>query len=274
LDKLIHAIEIRSTWNYSSLCTRIDRACVIDGNYLLTDAFRRALKNLHPPAHGYYFDPSGANGIPAFMFGKDFQLANETPIVPDDYEEEPEQKSDGDSHVVPPVVQIISHVSVFRLRYSLDTSTDERRQLAIDWEREVFRYLSEEYQSTLIDLFVSTSTAITDSIEKKAHEEGILLSVMLLIFFVLVCIFCSLQGNMLTSLGLLPLFGIISMALSTGATFGLLSICRVQIIEPMAFLVFLVASKIERKGMFIRLFSFVQFSKRCVVRLSAANIIE
>lgn len=220
---------------------------MIDGNYLLTDAFRQALKNLHPPKHGYFFDRSGANGIPAFMFGKHFQVINETPLV-SDYEEEPEDKTDGDAQIepveAPPVRQIISNVSVFRLRYSLNTSTDERRQLAIEWEREVFRYLNEEYQSTLIDLFVSTSTAITDSIEKKAHEEGILMSIMLLIFFVLFCIFSSIQGNALTSLGLLPLFGLISITLSTGATFGLLSLCRVQIIEPMAFLVFLVASKI------------------------------
>ncbi|CAF4435477.1 unnamed protein product, partial [Adineta steineri] len=39
----------------------------------------------------------------------------------------------------------------------------------------------------------------------------------------------------------LPICGLFSIALSTGATFGILSLFRIQIIEPMALLVFIIA---------------------------------
>jgi len=119
------------------------------------------------------------------------------------------------------------------------------QQLAIQWERETLRYLNEEYQSTLIDLFPSTSIAIADTITKKAHEEGLYMSLMILIFLILYYLFLSIQGNFHTSVGYLPFCGIISIGLSTGATFGLLTLFRIQIIEPMALLVFVVIRKLR-----------------------------
>jgi hypothetical protein len=232
-------------YNYSSLCTKMNHACLIDGNYILTEKFRGDLSNLSPPKNEYYTDSSGANGIPAFMFGKNIQFRNATPVVADyDDGEEHELHEEMITTTAMPLEKIISYVPLFRLRYALNTSTSELRQLAISWEREVLRYLNEEYQSTIIDLLPSTSTAITDTIAKKAHDEGIYMTLMILIFFILVCIFLSGQGNFHTSVSYLPLCGIISIALSTGATFGLLSLFRIQIIEPMALLVFIISSKL------------------------------
>jgi hypothetical protein len=221
----------------------MNHACIIDGNYILTENFRRDIFNLHPPKDGYYFDPSG-NGIPDFMFGKNYQLTNATPIISDyDDGEDHEEHVSSTSTVGTPLEKIISYVPLLRLRYSLNVSTPEMRQLAIEWEREMLRYLNNEYESSLIDIFPSTSTAITDVVMKKAHQEGLYLSLMILIFFILFCLSVSIQGNFHTSVGYLPICGIISIALSTGATFGLLAIFRVQIIEPMALLVFIVVSK-------------------------------
>ena len=223
---------------------------MIDGNYILTETFRQGISNLSPPQNGYYMDASGANGIPEFMFGKHYQVINATPIV-SDYDEEIEEKSPDELlttipvSIETPVIQIISHVPLFRLRYSLKSSTPEWRQLAIEWEREALRYLNEKYHSNLIELSASTSTAIPDIIAKKSHEEGIYLLCTLLLFFSLVFLLCSLQGNRLTSLGLLPLCVLISILLSTGATFGLLTMCQVQIIEPMALIVLAVAGQYQ-----------------------------
>jgi hypothetical protein len=172
------------------------------------------------------------------MFGKDYQVINITQTNTD-YEE-----NDDSTEITEATLEtIISHVSLFRLRYSLNTSTIEMRQLAIQWEREVLKYLNEEYQSTLIDLFPLISTAITDTITKKAHEEGLYMGLMLLIFLIFYYLFLTIQGNFHTSVGYLPFCGIISIGLSTGATFGFLSLFRIQIIEPMAILVFIVTSK-------------------------------
>jgi hypothetical protein len=253
LDKLIQSIRINNTitYDYPSLCIRVDHACIIDGNYMLTEQFRQAISNLHPPAPpGYYFDPSsGANGVPSFMFGKNYHVTNATPIV-SDYDDSEENKENVQSSPTTetPLEKIISYAPLLRLRYSLNVSTPEMHQLAIEWERKVLRYLNEEYESLLIDIFPSTSTAIPDVITKKAHEEGLYMSVMILIFVILFCLLISIQGNFHTSVGYLPICGIISIALSTGATFGLLAIFRVQIIEPMALLVFIVASKLSMKN--------------------------
>jgi hypothetical protein len=232
-------------YNYSSLCIKVNRVCIIDGNYILTEKFRGNMLNLHPPKSGYYSDTSsGANGIPGFMFGKNYHLINATPFTSDyDEDEEDGEHDNMKSTTEIPLEEIISYVPLFRLRYSLNTSTPEMRQLAIRWEREALRYINENYQSLLIDILPSTSTAITDTIANKAHEEGLYMSLMILIFFILSWFFLSIQGNSHTSVGYLPLCGIISIGLSTGATFGLLSLFRIQIIEPMAFLVFIVASK-------------------------------
>jgi hypothetical protein len=70
------------------------------------------------------------------------------------------------------------------------------------------------------------------------------MSLMILIFFVLYYFVLTIQGNSHTSVGYLPLCGILSIGLSTGATFGLLSLFQIQIIEPMALLVFIMISKL------------------------------
>lgn len=249
MDKLIQSIRIHNTdkSDYPSLCIKINHACMIDGNYILSETFRQDILNLHPPKNEYYFDSSGSNGIPSFMFGKNYHLTNATPIISDyDDGEDNEEHLNSTLSVNTSLEKIISYVPLFRLRYSLNISTPEMRQLAIEWEREVLRYLNKEYKSLLIDLFPSTSTAITDVIMKKAHEEGLYMSFMILIFFILFCLFISIQGNFHTSVGYLPICGIISIALSTGATFGLLALFHVQIIEPMALLVLIVTSKLRR----------------------------
>jgi hypothetical protein len=120
------------------------------------------------------------------------------------------------------------------------------RYLSINWEREVLRYLNERFQSTLINLSVSASTSIADTVSKQAHHEGPFMTIILLIFFIFVCFFISIQGNFHTSVGYLSLCGIIGLALSSGATFGLLSVIGIQIIEPMAILVFIIASKFKK----------------------------
>jgi hypothetical protein len=185
------------------------------------------------------------------MFGKGYLLTNATSVVADyDEEEEEEEEEDGKvaakystSTAVAPLEQIISYVPLFRLRYSLSTSTPEKRQLAMLWEREALRYLTYEYESKLIDILPSTSKAIPDTIVQKAHDEGLYMSLMILVFLFLVCVFLTIQGNRHTSVAYLPFFGMISIALSTGATFGVLSLCGIHVIEPMALLVFIVASK-------------------------------
>ncbi|CAF3683305.1 unnamed protein product [Adineta steineri] len=250
LDQLLQSIRIpyekdSLEYTYPLLCTKMNHACAIDGNYILTDEFREKLSHLALPENGYYVHlPSGANGIPAFMFGKDYNLTNRKPIT-DDYEDEDEQENDKHTtakiNIEQPLEKIISYVPVLRLRYTLNTSTPDMYQLAIRWEREALRFLNEEYKSMLIDILPSTSTAIKDTIMKKAHDEGLYMSLVIVIFFILVCFFLSIQGNTHTSVGYLPICGLFSIALSTGATFGILSLFRIQIIEPMALLVFIIA---------------------------------
>ncbi|CAF1623202.1 unnamed protein product [Rotaria magnacalcarata] len=253
LDQQLQSILINDTknnveHNYSSLCTKMNSACIVDGNYVLSRKFREEMFHLHPPKYGYYMDTSGANGVPGFMFGKKYGYADRAPVVSDDSdyndvdEEAQQHELENSTKIVSPSTErIIVYVPLFRIRYSLNSSTPEIRKLAIDWERKALSYLNGEYKSKLIDVFPSTSTAISDAITKTAHEEGIYITFMFLIFFVLLCIFLSIQGNVYTSVGYLPLCGIISICLSTGATFGLLSVCRIKIIEPMALLIFIVA---------------------------------
>ena len=103
--------------------------------------------------------------------------------------------------------------------------------------------MNEKFQSSLIHISPSTSTAITDIVGKQARDEGPLMTIMLLIFFIFVGFFISIEGNFHTSVGYLSLCGVINLALASGATFGLLSVLRFEIIEPMALIVFAVASK-------------------------------
>lgn len=244
LNEQIQSMKINHSigYNYSSLCIKINHACIVDGNYILTDRFRQDLSHLLPPKNDYYIDTTGANGIPGFMFGKKIQLINVTQ-TPSDYEDDEEEQKDADVVIEPTVESVISYVSRLRLRYSLNTSTPEMLRLSKQWEYEVYRYLTEEYQSELIDLFPSISTVMTETITKKAHAEGIYMLSMVLIFFILYHLFLSVQGNSHTSVGYLPFFGMISIALSTGATFGILSLLRIPIIEPMALLVFVIVRK-------------------------------
>lgn len=265
LDEQIQSITIDGkthsvTHKYSTLCTRINDICIIDGNYVLTNKFREEMVFLRPPKHGYYMESSGANGIPEFMFGKNYQVVERTYTPPDYQEDEQEEAETGtETHTEDPehfssttafetqLEKVISYVPLFRLRYSLSSFTAERRQLSVDWERKVFTFLSRNYKSKIIDVYVSTSTAIYDSITKEAHGEGAYMLLMFTAFFILLCLFISIQGNLHTSVSYLPVFGVISICLSTGATFGLISIFRVKVVEPMTLLVFIIASKLDTK---------------------------
>lgn len=239
-------------YNYSSLCLKMNHACVIDGSYLLTDQFRRNLSNLAPPKNGYYIDNTGANGLPDFMFGKDYQLTNVTPVESDYVDPEENDEDDSRQIIETPLEKIISYAPLLRIRYSLNVTTIEMKQLAIQWERELLEYLNNQYQSLLIDLFPSTSVAITDTVAKQSHQEGLYMTLMIGIFFICYYFFLIIQGNSHTSVGYLPICGMISIGLSTGATFGILTLFRIQIIEPMALLVFVVISKLNKKISFTR----------------------
>ena len=251
MDKQIRSIQIDNAsnsrkYNYSLLCTKVNHACMVDGNYILSDRFRETMSHLPLPKNGYYFDWSGAYGIPGFMFGNGYRTTHES--VPSYYEyESSEEQDDLAIATEKSLEEIISYVPLLRLRYSLNISTSEMRQLAIKWERATMRYLIEEHHSELIIVLPFTSTAIADSITKKAHEEGLYMSLMMLIFFILVTFFLSIQGNIHTSVGYLPLCGIISTGLSTGATSGLLALFNIPIIEPMFVLLFLVLGKFKQR---------------------------
>jgi hypothetical protein len=254
LDQQIQSIKINNSnnslqYNFSSLCAKINHACVIDGNYLLSNKFRQDALRLPYIPSGIYFDSlTGANGISSFIFGKDHKISNVT--APDvDYEEEEEEaEEDGDStKKQTSLTEIVSYVPIFRLRYTLNVSNDEMRHLSIHWEREVLHYLNEKFQSSSVSLSVSASTAIQDVVSKQARDEGPFMAIMVLVFLIFVCFFTSIQGNFHTSVAYLSLCGIISLALSSGATFGFLSLIKIQIIEPMALLVFIVTSKFENR---------------------------
>jgi hypothetical protein len=221
---------------------------VIDGNYLLSDIFRRDAANLAFKPSGIYVDSfTGANGISSFIFGKNYQVINIT-LPENDYTDGENDETDvSETTTEAPLKEIISYVPLFRLRYSLNISTDEMRSLAMTWERESLRFLNEKFQSKLIILSASSSTAISDAVSKQARDEGVYMTIMLLIFFALVCLSISIEGNFHTSIGYLSLCGIISFTLSSGATFGILSVVRIEIIEPMALIVLVVASKFQFK---------------------------
>jgi hypothetical protein len=224
---------------------------MIDGNYLLSNKFRQdALKLPYIPS-GIYFDSmTGANGIGSFIFGKDYQVINITSPEEDyDEDEDDDDTEDLTTTKVPSTIEIVSYVPIFRLRYALNVSNDELRHLSMHWEREVLRYLNEKFLSTLIDFSASTSTAISDTVGKQARDEGPFIAIMLLIFFICAGFFISIEGNFHTSVGYLSLCGVINLALSSGATFGLLTVLKFQIIEPMALIVFVIASKFEYENM-------------------------
>ena len=227
------------------MCAILNHACAIEGNYLLSNKFREDALHLKYIPNGIYIDSStGANGISSFIFGKTYQVINATaPEVDYQDDEEKEEEEEADAVSTPAIsTEIISYVPVFRLRYSLNISNDQMRSLSVNWEKEVLRYLNEKFQSMLITISASTSTAITDTISKQAQNESPFMAIMLLIFFIFVCFFISIQGSSHTSVGYLSICGIISLTLSSGATFGLLAVCRIAIIEPMALIVFVIAS--------------------------------
>ncbi|CAF1964308.1 unnamed protein product [Rotaria magnacalcarata] len=245
LDQQIQSIRITISntsfqYNYSSLCAIMNHACIVDGNYLLSDRFRQDFAYIKYESSEIYFDTAtGANGIAPFIFSRNYQTINAT--SPDsDYVDESEGTND-EATTEASLTEIISYVPLFRLRYSLNITTDETRRLSAAWENEAINYLNEKFQSRLISVAVSSSTAISDTVSKQASDEGPFIAIMLLIFFIFVCFFISVQGTFHTSVGYLSACGIISLILSSGATFGLLSLLRVQIMEPMALIVFVIA---------------------------------
>lgn len=238
LNDRIQSYQIEER-NYSSLCARFHRACMIDGNYLLSKMFRNQIEQLPYPSRGIYTDSTdGANGISSFIFGKDFRVINVTEEEPD-YEDEEEEPMKSTS--APRMKEIVSYVRLFRLRYALDVSTDELRRLAMAWERGVLKMLNEDFHSDLIEFSASTSTAISDLVSGLARKEGVFIGILFLIFFILICLFVSFQGDIHTSVGFLSLFGICNFFLSSGTTFGLLTLMKVEILEPMALIVFVIA---------------------------------
>ncbi|CAF3642209.1 unnamed protein product [Rotaria sordida] len=235
LDHQIQSFQIKNSdntmkYNYSMLCAMMNRACLIDGNYLLSDRFRQDALYLKYKSDEIYIDSAtGANGISSFIFGKNHQIINVTSPESDYVDEEEEEKENLDLTTPPSLTEIISYVPIFRLRYSLNITTNEFHYLSTKWENEILHYLNEKFQSNLTYLSVSSSTAISDTVSKHARDEGPFTAIMLI------------QGNFHTSVGYLSLFGIISFILSSGATFGLISIFKIQIIEPMSLVVFAVA---------------------------------
>ncbi|CAF0973436.1 unnamed protein product [Adineta ricciae] len=251
LDRHIQSVRINNSknslqYNFSALCAVINHACVVDGNYLLSDKFRQDALLLPHIKSGIYFDSlTGANGLSSFIFSKDYKILNTT-VPEEDYVDEEEEEEEEDGEKVPEpkpaqFIEVVSYVPLFRIRYSLNISTDAMRSLALQWEREVLRYLNEKFHSSLIHISPSTSTAISDIVGKQARDEGPFMTIMLLIFFIFVGFFISIQGNSHTSVGYLSLCGVINLALASGATFGLLAVFKLQIIEPMALIVFAVA---------------------------------
>ena len=220
---------------------------MIDGNYLLSKKFRQEALRLPYLSTGIYIDSTdGANGIASFIFGKNYRTANvSAPEVDyeDDEEDEEGEESRSKTTTPAPMTEIVSYVPLFRLRYALNVSTKEMHQLAVRWEREVLRSLTEDYRTDLLEISASTSTAISDLVSQQAREEGTFLVILFSVFFLFVCASISLQGNARTSVGYLSLCGIVSFVFSSGATFGLLAVLRLSIIEPMALLLFVVASK-------------------------------
>ena len=115
------------------------------------------------------------------------------------------------------------------------------------WEKAVSRYLIEEFHSELISVSFTTSTSISDIVTKQARDEGPFMTIILFMFFIFVCFSISIQGNFYTSVGYLPIGGIISLILSSGATFGLLSIMKIQIVEPLALMIVVLAGNFHKK---------------------------
>ena len=224
LDKQIQSFELNNSvrYTYSSLCIKMNHVCVIDGNYILTDRFHQDLPFLRVPKDGLFIDAvTSSNGVLGFLFGKTYQIINATDSTLD-YEDHEEQ-----SEITPvKIEEIISHASLLRLRYTLNISTEQMKQHALEWERQILKYLTEDYQSNLIEIYPSTSTALPDMIKKTSEDEGVYLALMILVFMIVYHIVVSFQGNSHTSIGYLPFFGIISTILSTGSTFGILTLCK------------------------------------------------
>ena len=124
---------------------------MIDGNYLLSSKFRQDALHLPYIPNGIYIDSSsGANGIGSFIFGKSYQVINITSSDADYQDDEEEE----DVEKTPPtLMEIVSHVPIFRLRYALNISNDRMRSMSIDWEKEVLRYLTDKFQSDLISIY-------------------------------------------------------------------------------------------------------------------------
>ena len=222
------------------MCAKIDQSCVIDGNYLLSNKFRNEIKRVERVSGGIHVDSmSGANGIDSFIFGKHRRLSNFT-LPSDDYVDEEDSLTG--TVAEPKQVEIISFAPLFRLRYSLNISTEQFHRLSADWERKALKSLNEQFQSDLVELSCSTSSAVSDSVSQQARQEGTFIVVLFGSFFILICVLLTFQGNTRTSVGYLSLCGIINFSFSSFCTFGLLSIMNIDIIEPMALIVFSLAS--------------------------------
>ena len=234
-------------YNYSSVCAVINHACVIDGNYLTSNKFLNDFSRLPYIAKGIYVDSmTGANGFVSFIFGKSYQRMNVSSAEADydDGEAVDEENLPAMPMSEATLDEIVSYVPVFRLRYTLNVSTTEKQQLSVEWERQVLRYVNEHFQSNVIHIYASSSTAISDAVSKQARDEGGYLGILCAVFICLVCVSITVQGNAYTSVGYLSLCGIASLTLSSGATFGVLTAVGIEIIEPMALVVFIVASRL------------------------------
>ncbi|CAF3931945.1 unnamed protein product, partial [Didymodactylos carnosus] len=92
-----------------------------------------------------------------------------------------------------------------------------------------------------LDIYASVSTIINSEITKYARLDAKSVGIMIIIFFLCTCLWIGIEGNWVTSVGYLPLFGIIGYALSTGAAFGFLTLCKMSLLEPMTMLMLVVA---------------------------------
>ncbi|CAF0972507.1 unnamed protein product [Didymodactylos carnosus] len=240
LDRYIRSVMIVSnnqTYTYSQLCKKElnTNICAVDGGYLLTDKFYKQFSDYIPT--GIYYD-SGLTGYRNFMFGKNYNVED---LIEDYHDDE----DDVNITTILPVKQeekkIISYAPLFRLRYNLNTINESMKQLALEWEKLIIENLTlVDEKFNQLNIYTSVSTTVNSEISKYARLEAKSIGIMIIVFFLCTCFCVGIEGNWLTSVGYLPLFGIIGYALSTGATFGFLSLCKMSLLEPMTMLALII----------------------------------
>lgn len=228
---------------FSNICAVIEGNCAVDGSYLLSKHFSDNVFSLSPKQDGIHVDSlTAANGIESFIFGRNRQTKFIDPPAVDYEEDTNEEETDAEP---PQKIEVFSYAPLFRLRYALNVTTESSMSIARRWERKAFQFLTKKYSSDIIELSVSTSSAISDTVTEKAREEGSLFIWLFIPFLCLITIFIGCQGNQKTSFGLLTVPIIATNVLTAGSTFGLLNALNISIIEPMALIIVPMTSKVQ-----------------------------